>query len=154
MNPTIAVDFTRIGLICDFLAFFLAAPELLGENGMRKVQKYLRVIMISLSFILFFISLLGAISLLFLWILIPVLMIISTAASLAFPTINTSLSTDNIITIFLLFGLIGALLSWMPSKLMKTVEGLSNDGRFRRQLLNIGVLLFIVGSLAQIIGTF
>lgn len=154
MNPTIAVDLTRVGLICDFLAFFLAAPEILGENGMRKVQKYLRVVLIALSFIMFFISLLGAVSLLFLWILIPILMIVSSVASLAFPTTNSSISTEKIVAIFLIFGLAGALLSWMPAKLMKIVEGLSNDGRFRRQLLNFGVILFVVGATAQLIGTF
>lgn len=153
MDTTIATFFTRIGLICDFLAFFLAAPEILGENGMRKAQRYLRILMISLSFILFFFSLLGGLSLLFFWLFVPILMTITSVMALSY-LLKNIISTNDIIVIYLFFGCSGAFLSWIPAKLMKTVEWLSNNRQFRRQLLNFGIFLFIIGSIAQLIGTF
>ena len=150
MPQFVASDLTRIGLICDFLAFFLAAPEVLGESGMRKVQSIMRVAALGLSIVLFAISILGTLLLLFIWIFLPLVFVLQYTSFApdawqlgAIPSI-----------IFLGVGGIGALVSWLPSQLMKFVEGLSNSQQFRRQLLRVGVLLFIVGAGAQLAGTF
>ena len=163
MNPESAINLTRLGLICDFLAFFLAAPELLGEKGMRTVQKYIRYLMIILSFVLFAVSLLGVVLLLFFWLFIPILIMISSAAALVLLSDYQAItdlaslpepqvSPNDIIYYYFAFGALGGFLSWFPSKLMKIVDELSSNGRFRRQLLNLGVLLFVFGAIAQLAG--
>lgn len=150
MNQTIAIDFTRLGLICDFLAFFLAAPEVLGESGMRRVQSIMRVVATFLSIFLFVVSIISTLLLLFVWIFMPLVF------ALTFTDLLPRELPAQELTGFLVlgFGVIGALVSWLPGQLMKFVEGLSNNQRFRRQLLKLGALLFIVGAGAQLAGTF
>jgi hypothetical protein len=41
MEPTTAAWVTRAGLVFDFLAFWFAAPEILGEDKLRALEKYI-----------------------------------------------------------------------------------------------------------------
>jgi hypothetical protein len=165
LNQILAIDLTRIGLLCDFLAFFLAGPELLGEKGMRIARKYIRYLMIPLSLALFAVSLFGAFLLLFFWLLIPFLIAISSLAELVLHSDIQELTSlaalpepqiapASIVFYYFACGVLGGFFSWFPSKLMKIVDGLSNSGQFRRQLLNLGVVLFVFGAIAQLAGTF
>ena len=150
MNQSMAIDLTRVGLICDFLAFFLAAPEVLGESGMRKVQSFMRVVALGLSIFLFVISILSTLLLLFIWVFMPLVFVLEYTNFVPGSWLLGPIPS----IVFLGVGLIGALVSWLPSQLMKFVEGLSNSQQFRRQLLRLGVLLFILGASAQLAGTF
>lgn len=150
MPQFVASDLTRIGLICDFLAFFLAAPEVLGESGMRKVQSVMRFAATVLSIFLFVISILSSLLLLFIWIFLPLVFALSYMS-----LVPSELQAQGLTSFLVLgIGVIGASVSWLPGQLMKFVDGLSNSQRFRRQLLKLGVLLFILGAGAQLAGTF
>lgn len=154
MNQSIAIDFTRIGLICDFLAFFLAAPEILGEERIRKIQNTLRRSLVFFSFALFIFSIINTFGLLVFWIIIPVSNTVTAAIALSPMLLNSPVAPTEFIKVYLILGVGGAFLSWIPLKVMNVVENLGSNARFRRQLLNLGVLLFIFGAAAQLIGTF
>jgi hypothetical protein len=153
MNPTIAVDFTRIGLACDFLAFFLAAPEILGESRIRKIQNNLRTILIFFSFGFFIISIISTIAMFLFWIVIPTSNIVATATALSLVT-GYRFSTTELTISYLLFSGGCAFFSWISTRMMKISEHLSTNANFRRQSLNLGILIFVVGAIAQFIGTF
>lgn len=153
METQTALVFTRLGLFLDFLAFFLAAPEILGETGMLKAREFIRVLLVTSSMLLFGISAIAAIMLLFFWLVVPIVTMASSVAVLAQFT-DQEIPAQVFIEYYLLIGVVGGLLSWIPTKLMKVMDWLTNDVRFRRQLLNIGVLSFVLGSLAQLAGTF
>ena len=42
MPPNYSVHLNRVGLILDFLSFWLAAPEILGEDRLRAVEATLK----------------------------------------------------------------------------------------------------------------
>lgn len=151
MSPIVALTITRVGLAFDFLAFFLAAPELLGEEGLRKLQDRLQVILWWFSVGLFAIS---------------VLMILPAIASIFFAPITIIISSSNLFDLdgisnanikiaFIIIGpFISAFFSWIPQKLMDLVKKLADNAGTRKVLLSSGIMMFILGALAQFIGTF
>jgi len=42
MPPEISINFSRIGLAFDVVAFFMVAPEIIGEKRLSDLQKYHR----------------------------------------------------------------------------------------------------------------
>lgn len=146
MNAELAVEVTRLGLACDLLAFFLAAPELIGENGLRRLRDRMRVVLWWASVVLFALSLLLILPFLFSGFLFVL-------GLLHLPGITGRL-IDRLLPVVFLGPLLSAAISWIPRASMALVESLSDNRRTRRLLLNSGILLFVLGILAQFIGTF
>jgi len=149
MNPNIAITFTRIGLVFDFLAFFLAAPEIIGEEGLKKLLSRLQTFLWWFGLSIFLISVLGVFSsvILLQFLVIDIIMMV----------FNFSYRSS-LFEWFFKFSIISVLvsvaISWLPLRIMKLGELISNSRKARRLLLTLGIFLFISGAVAQFIGTF
>ena len=149
MDPKLALAFTRIGLVFDFLAFFLAAPEIIGEEGLKKLLTRLQTFLWWFGLSLFLISVLGVLS------------FVIFLQFLVFDTLNmmlTSSDGNSLFEWFFKFSIISVLvslaISWLPLRIMKLGEVISNNKKARRLLLTLGILMFISGAISQFIGTF
>lgn len=149
MDPKLALAFTRIGLVFDFLAFFLAAPEIIGEEGLKKLLSRLQTFLWWFGLSIFLISVLGVFSF---FILLQFLVID------IIKMVLTSSNGNSLFEWFFKFSIISVLvsaaISWMPLRIMKLGELISNSRKARRLLLTSGIFLFISGAVAQFIGTF
>lgn len=150
MDTTVSLTLTRIGLLCDFLAFFLATPEILGKNGINKLQIVLRFFLWWVGFFLFLISALGV----FAFFLLPMLVLALSISEIISTGALFNVVTIKILQLIIAFMLISTIISWIPMRLMKFVDMLANNKLFRRRLLYLGILSFAFGAIAQFIGTF
>jgi hypothetical protein len=149
MDPTLAITFTRIGLIFDFLAFFLAAPEIIGEEGLKKLLSRLKTFLWWFGLLLFLISALGFFSF-FILLQFLVIDIINTML----PFSSGSSLFESFFKFPIIAVLVSASISWLPLRIMKLGELISNSQKARRLLLTLGILLFVGGAASQFIGTF
>ncbi len=129
----------RIGIICQFLSFWLVAPELLGEHRLKTFSRSLAAFF-STSF--------------FLLISIGVLALAWTLAFREgihwFHRVSLALLFSSIVFIpkLLLYNQFKKV--WLPA----LVTHLSDDERFRRGLLLIGGALLTIGAALQLLATF
>lgn len=149
MSAELQATITRVGLLFDFVAFFLAAPELLGEKRLLSLQNFLRKSFLWTSIGLLFISSI----ILFLIILSQVLLFLIAAADLTTLFILSFNSKVNNI-IFISVGALSIVFSWLANIFMRMVVHLSSNEKARQFLLRVGVILFILGILFQFTSTF
>lgn len=159
MEPQTAVIFTRLGLVFDFLAFFFAAPEILGEERLKELLKHSSSFLWWFSGGLFILTIFGAASFIIIY---PILFLKFSTIFVTNYSYRKSLfpasfflnwvvnNSDTLIRL----SFISAGLSWLPKILMKLSETLLYNERTRRTLLNLGLFLFIIGVISQFIGTF
>lgn len=154
MEAQTAIVFTRVGLILDFLAFFLAAPEILGEERLKKILATLRVFLWWTAFSLFLMSL-GGIILLIISIQISIFEIAKLSIETFFSIPSTfELPLLEFLPSLLLIVVLSSLTSWLPMPIMKIGEILSSKKKARQLSLIVGILFFISSAIAQFIGTF
>lgn len=159
----------HMGLVLDFLAFFMVTPELLGERRLRSVQRFLRSALIWMSLGFLILSIANVVLTSILYILLPLLLSLFPTEGLVSSTwalfMIVVFAADRIasltgfpwwvghLVVFLIGG-IGVLFSWLSNKIMNAVIRLSNEERARQNLLKLGAILFMLGTLLQFAETF
>ncbi len=153
MSPQLAANFTRIGLVFDTLAFFMAAPEILGEKRLNRMRKNLVNALWWTSVILFGLAVLGgivfALSIAF---IVPLMFFLPQAGN--FTSNNGIFAITSPLVYYFGYGIILPLAAGLSLQVMRFVEYLTKNSRMRRVLLNLGVLVFIAGAISQFLGTF
>lgn len=140
----------RIGMLMDFLAFWFAAPELLGERRLKAMEK---IVVESAKGCYFS---LGCLMPIILWFLI-----IPWVDELLRPLRGAP--TSKVLITGLILTSLALLLWWILSNLSFTlvkramravVHFFSDDSRTRRRALSIGAAFFVIGFILQLISTF
>lgn len=133
-----SIWFDRCGIVIQFVAFWLIAPEFIGEANMRKFGKSLAQFLSTTGFVLLSFG------------------VLVLAWSLAFreglhwfhrASIALLLSSIVLVPKLLLYRRFHQ--RWLPI----LVDHLSSDERFRRALALIGGALFTLGTIFQLLGT-
>jgi hypothetical protein len=134
----------RLGLVLHFLAFSLAAPALLGAGRLKDWRRQLERLLMSVIIVMWFLLLS------FLWIMFSDLIPAEMVEMM--PTIWLT-STTAVLCI------VCALPFIIPGGVQKRVvqpimQQLADDPRSRHRFLAVGAILFILGFLMQLAGTF
>ncbi len=148
----------QLSAAIDFLAFFLVAPELLGEKGLRIIRK-------GSVFFFFFVNLffLIAITLFFVGFvaLLPILVY-------RYSVIYSYLAGDmvqggglfvrgRVLGVYFLLAPFSPLLfivfSYLPTLITNLLETLENEKKLRQFLIRTGVLLFVAGKVMDFIAS-
>jgi hypothetical protein len=134
-----AVWFDRIGLISQFLSFWLIAPEVLGEERMQKLGKGLARAFSTTIFLFVSFSVIAVA-----WVLAfreGIHWFHRTGLALAFSSVV-------LLPSLLLYGRFKRV--WLP----RLTDHLSTDEGFRRGLLSMGAVLLSLGTALQLAATF
>lgn len=144
MSTQVSSLLVRFGIVFDFFAFFMASPEILGEVRLKRIQKYLRVILWWTSVVFFGLAVVGGV----------IFILAGTLLPLIFTFFWGPLYRNGSIILILFSGVLSAGLSWLALKLMHLVERLTQNRKMRRQFLHIGIGLVVLSAILQIVGTF
>ena len=140
----------RVGLLLNFISFWLVAPEVLGEHRLKMIRQVFVVGLKSIPVFFYivaaslFYSILAIVSIVPLWMFYPQLLE------------NKFVG----FSIMILATLLGAFLSLKLSSLLKDkfikpiLNKLADDEKLRRRLLLFGTLMFTLGFLCQMLATF
>lgn len=148
-HGTLADNLNRYGIVCCFLSFWAAAPEILGEDRMHRFGAITRLMSRRLAagfdrFSTFlFETTIGKIC---------SLVIGTVTAGLVMSKVDGLLAP--IIIVYgsvAVFGLTTAIVVWLLPLLARRLA--ANRG-FRRRLLSAGAILFVVGSALQLVSTY
>jgi len=150
-HSQLVVMFDRVGLILNFLSFWLAAPEILGEDRLRIIVK---VFEDSAKGITRFVNFL---------IFIVVLMVVASCFLFALIYILSSTIDKSVIswiggaiTIIIFLGT-AFLLADGLDRLNELTEGvfkrLADDSKIRQRSLVVGAILFVLGNILQLLAT-
>lgn len=133
------VWFDRVGIIFQFLSFWFVAPEFIGEHRMRNLGRMLAQFFSASVFLILAVGMVAVVS------------------SLAFLEglhwfHRTGIALGLSLIVFLpgLFFYRLLRTRWLPI----LIDHLSDDERFRRGLLFVGGVLFILGAVLQFSATY
>lgn len=144
----------RVGILLEFLSFWLAAPEILGEERLRKLERrvedMVRVLPVVVTGV--FVTL---------WLLTAIWRV-ETDIELQMGWRVGGIRTGVIYTVSLILTLISIyFLTRYPTRRVLTENvvrplllQLANDQPIRQRSLVVGAVLFVVGFLLQLIATF
>lgn len=144
----------QVKLFFDFLVFFLAAPEIMGERALRNIRKFLIVFLFWASIIS-----LAAIILLFLyfWASVPEWLsnfAVQVAFTITYTTMDSGASaletSIRTVLVILIFWLIFLAASFIPALLSHLLTALADKKDLRRLLIKIGVILFVVSKALEL----
>jgi hypothetical protein len=140
----------RVGILLEFLSFWLAAPEILGEERLRALERRIEqatgVLLWALLLVATGVLLIGALGL---------------AAGMVIMRFRTEL-WDRLLVyrravgMTVWWGALGASLGLaLEIVVTRTVlRMMADDARIRQRSLAVGAVLFVVGFLLQLIATF
>ena len=129
----------RVGIVLEFLSFWFAAPEILGEERLRKLERRVEKGVIVLPEVLFVVG----VAVMFL-IIIPLTLN---------ERISWSVATLMIVVVSVLVLLLLPL-AMQGVVIPPLLRILADDERIRQRSLAVGAVLFVVGILLELIATF
>jgi hypothetical protein len=149
----------RGGIMLEFLSFWFAAPEILGEERLRalerKVERGIRVLSNRPRWMTLGVAV--AVGMVLVRLGDPMIRCIESAVSAVASRVVGKVAGD--ILVFVL----GAVLGWVWQALMPKLQDrvlspllkiLADDERIRQRSLAVGAVLFVVGFLLQFVATF
>lgn len=139
----------RLRLILDFLSFFMVAPELIGENLLRKTRKNLVIFFFWANILLLLLTWLS-----FIYILVFLPFWLGNTAILVTGSFVSFRSGENIlfdpkIAAYVLSPLILFIVSFIPPLVTKALSTLIDQETTRRLLIKIGVGLFVISKIIE-----
>ena len=161
MPVELAVTLNRIGILLNFFSFFLAAPEVFGEERLRQYLSRSTGWFIAgiASFVLTLLSL-GVVFI----VLIFIFNIHRIVSNDIVTTITTvyGVSTYPVSALLLIMLLIFLGLAFVFFIFLRTNRRFVNtisqylvaNGQLRQRLFKLGVVLFVIGNVLQLISTF
>jgi len=129
----------RVGIVLEFLSFWFAAPEILGEERLRKLERRVEKGVIVLPEVLFVVG----VAVMFL-IIIPLTLN---------ERISWSVATLMIVVVSVLVLLLLPL-AMQGVVIPPLLRILADDERIRQRSRAVGAVLFVVGILLELIATF
>jgi hypothetical protein len=128
----------RVGIVLEFLSFWFAAPEILGEGRLRKLERGLEVGVRLLSVMVWVTAAL-------LGLLVGVMVVVATGEMVTASA-----------AIIVVFGLtvVAWGLKWEDKVISPLLRVLADYEHIRQRSLAAGAVLFVVGFLLQLIATF
>jgi uncharacterized membrane protein YgdD (TMEM256/DUF423 family) len=151
----------RIGLICGLLSFWLAAPELLGEDRLRRADERLRNTVLLLKRRYKKLHSVHSFWAWFLFIFLPVMtivgVIVSVTSLLMFGSLSLGQSRVRTVppsTRFIFFGIgvVTALLALFAGRAV--ARAFRDSAAFRKRALVTGGVLFLIGWIVQLAATY
>ncbi|MGA9350232.1 MAG: hypothetical protein WBW48_15725 [Anaerolineae bacterium] len=154
----------RVGIVLEFLSFWLAAPEILGEERLRKLEWWAEQGIRAVGCVAPLVMALGTVMLLSmkdLWIRGAQTVTHFVEAIVQRVGVALSAGTLRILATVLMLAS-WVLLLWILGKLLEKfydavsflLRILADDARVRQRSLAVGAVLFVVGFLLQFIATF
>ena len=154
-----AAFLNRLGILLNFFAGFLVAPELIGATGMQRVETAIKNVSVVLSGISDFLTKQEKMSIqqyygmrmLTLFVAAPVILFVTSLTSHFFNT-NSTATAILVPTLYVLISLAVVLL--LSAYAPYLITSLKNKDALRRALVRWGIACFIFGNLFQFISTF
>jgi hypothetical protein len=149
MDPLLIVWLNRIGIVLNFVSFFLVAPEILGENRLIRIELRLQSLLVKVSRISPGHDALGGIA--------GALLTVLAAFVIVIPQLLKIDLLTALVVIFIppiAFLILAVFWIWIGNKTIQLLKYLTNHMRIRQFLLIVGVSFFITGNLFQLLATF
>ena len=146
----------RVGIILNFISFWFAAPEILGEERLRKIEaSFEKVVKAgSTCLVVFLFVTLIPLFVIMLFFLMPALitgiMMLFTGSSL-WAGIKTLLA---VIGFWLGVALLVQVVNLVPELTERFLNMLADNQRIRQRALILGALLFVLGNILQFVATY
>ncbi len=149
MNPDLIHWLNRIGLIMGFISFWFAAPEILGEENLKKLSVTLGASFGCISFLLFVIMLIGS-----LLVTVVLLFLIFDSLDLDSEYLILFFLIGYLLVIWFFHELLPDITNKFLNLLKRILSQLADDKNFRRKSLFFGGAFFVIGFALQFLGSF